>query len=381
MSQSCPRPDPAIVPPALAWQRAAHYFRQAAPAAQTPGGRLAAIAHPVLMAASFGTAEQGTGARPVRRSSITEDGTPVIYSFKDTREPGGPAFRCVVEPGGYAVRTDEQIQRAVHCLEELCGALGWHRAAQESGLALAKLLPRPLTLARSWWGGIWLGIDAAPEAFRLKAYVNLRPHEPGQRWQMAQALAAQLDADLVANDTIAGAGNIPLMGVGLAIEADRICAVRLYFGLDQATPQSVGRLAGEFDPDARLAIELFAREFTASFGAFSHQSVAICLDYPVSAQGRLAARAARFKLELCAEMLAPETRCQVLSWYRLVLPRLGLADSLSVSKADQARSIFGGLLAKYVSLGVTRSGECSTTLYAHPMGLRLEDGLIEEIAS
>lgn len=381
MSQSCPRPDPAPVLPSTACKRAVSYFRQAGPAPGSHGRTLADIAHPVLMAATFDTLEQRSSARPVRRSSITEDGTPIIYSFKTSANPAHREFRCVVEAGGFAVTTDEQIRRSQNCLDELFGALGWQDARKDTSAALATLLPKRLEAARHWWGGMWIGLDADEDHFRLKTYVNMRQHSPEQRWQMVKILADQLAGQGEIAPHLARLADGELMGVGLAIADDRVSGIRLYFGLDRATPGSIAQIASGFSAEAQAPMYQFANRFTSEFGPFSHQSVAICFDYSISRSGRLASDPARMKLELCAELLPARMRKQVWDWHTAILPGLGLNGHTIQPNIDWARAVFGGTVSKYVSLGLSRSGGCHTTMYAHPLGLRLEDGLLQEIAS
>ena len=378
MFRSFPGVEPTPAGPARFRALPEAFFEQTAPGPDSVGGRDARLVHPILVDACFAVAGADGRPTPCRRSSISGDGTPLIYSFKAVAGAGPAGFRCVGEPGGFAIDTAAQIGAALAATDRICAVLGWEKAAGLLRAAAADLLPADLVRCRRWWGGLWVGLDAEPDGVALKLYVNLRPLAAAERWTRVARGFRRLGIDPARARAVAGAFAEP-MGACFVAAAGRIVGARLYLGLEHAGSDQVAALCGGLVPLADAPVRDFCDLFTAEFGPFGRHSVAVAADFAVAAPGRAASPgAARAKAELCLELLDEGDRRRALAWFAGLGRRFGLNDAPCRAALPQAKRVFGGVEGQYVSLGAYRSGRLHATAYVRPVGLRLPHGLAEE---
>ncbi len=119
-----------------------------------------------------------------RRPSITDDGTPVVLSWKAYRG-GNNTVRVLAESGSLRMTVAEQIAYSLTKLDNVLGLLGWRNAASQINSITGHVFPADSSETLAWRGGIWLGAEVNLDSSdaELRFYLNLRHGEADERWR------------------------------------------------------------------------------------------------------------------------------------------------------------------------------------------------------
>ena len=296
---------------------------------------------------------------PVRRAAtISLDGTPIVYSCSVGAEP--LPLRLLVEPGGLARNTAEQVDFARGLLDELLERAGWPAAAEPVDVVAGAVLPRDREALRALDGGIWLGL-AAGAHLELRVYLSLRGGDALGRWQrVADALGPF--GDTRARDTFVSllervAPHAVPVGLGAVLAGGRLRGMRLYVSLPHPDRRTLRLMAG---PGCDAAVDRLDDEL----GPFPAHSVTAGFDFAVR-DGAIVPGLGRTKLDAACPIGSPEPIAASLE--RLAGGCGFSARALRVFLED-LRACFSGSLLQYASVGL-RSGPLHVTGYAQPTGL------------
>jgi hypothetical protein len=309
---------------------------------------------------------------PLRRPSLSLDGTPFVYSLKLSPSPAPPGFRMLVEPGGVGITVAEQIDYTLLSLDALARRLGWTRLGEDLNPWFRRLLPGDASAVRSDWGGLWLGLSVDGPDPELRAYVNLRRGDARARWaRFADAMAVfatqELEAPFLALVRRLAPLAIPV-GVAAAIRRGRVAGLRLYAALfHPRADDACAALGLEASAAADEVRALFAA-YSADLGPLPPQGATLALDFRVRDGGGVDEDLARVKVDLCCALLPDEVQAtRTTPWLLSRHAAVGIDPAPLAAFLDDLRDCFGGHEIDYVSLGFRR-GAPEITTYARARG-------------
>jgi len=234
------------------------------------------------------------GGRPLRRSALNADGTPVQLSMM-LREKL-VSVQILSDAVAPELSGQERILAGRACADELAGVFGARRELSGVATQLEAIAPAqdPTLLADSA-GALWVGAGFAPGLDpTLKLYVNARWGEADGRWERLERFAAALGAlegwerarGLVEDD-------LSPLGVALGARAGNPVVGRIYLGGYGRSWDRLAALAGACSGGAFASrVHRCARELLAAEYPYPSRSVVLSLGV---GEGRLA----DVKVELC----------------------------------------------------------------------------------
>lgn len=313
--------------------------------------------HNLLLAESC---DYPAGARPLRRSALNVDGTPVQVGF--TLGGRGSRLQFLGEVGAAALSNPQRLATARDRLRRVAGLLGAESSlAQVESVTDELVPPADRELLAEHAGAIWLGAGCGPGGSpRMKLYCNARWGEQSGRWQRLESIVMRLGAGPEWRK-LRALDDEGLEPLGVALSVSSTMAGRIYlsgYGIDWDRLEAFGRRFADVkfaNQVSRLGARLLGDEYW-----WPARSV-------VWSFGIAGGRLADVKFELCAHCafgtdLEARERCA--RWLcdneRAAELYSSAIDLLSPGGPDVAR------VALHSHVGVGSRGE--RTFYFNPSG-------------
>jgi hypothetical protein len=256
------------------------------------------------------------GGRPLRRSALNADGTPVQLSL--TLREQVASVQILSDAGAPELSGRERMLAGRACADELAGAFAARRELSGVATLLEAIAPaRDPALLADTAGALWVGAGFAPGRDpTLKLYVNARWGEEGGRWERLERFAAALGAregwkrarGLVGDE-------LSPLGVALGMRAGDPVVGRIYLGGYGRSWDRLAALAGECGGGAFASrVHRCARELLAAEYPYPSRSVVLSLgvreggltDVKVELCGHCAFDSDRQARERCGRWLADD---------------------------------------------------------------------------
>jgi len=299
-----------------------------------------------------------------RRPSISDDGAPVVLSWKGSRRRSD-VVRVLMESGSLQMTVPEQIAYSLTKLDDLLGRLEWRSAAVAINAIAAQVFPAEASSTLAWRGGMWLGAEVDPKSSEaeLRIYLNLRDGSPVERWRRLSRLLSRfcsgsIDPWLAEWERTTSAAAIPV-GLGVVVSDGAVRGVRAYVGVENPE-ESLETLPLRLPETARGVLHHAHWSFTSRFGEMRRQGVTIGYDF---VRGAEAPR--RVKVDFCCHLVPTEQAPHVVPWIDELLgtwsfDRAGLEELLSdVDSVWQRRTV------QFLSMGFEPEME-HATVYVQP---------------
>ena len=300
-----------------------------------------------------------------RRPSISDDGAPVVLSWKGSRRRSD-VVRVLIESGSLQMTVPEQIAYSLTKLDDLLGRLEWRSAAVAINAIAAQVFPADASSTLGWRGGMWLGAEVDPQSpqAELRLYLNLRDGSPVERWGRLSRLLSRfcsgsIDPYLAEWERTTSAAAIPV-GLGVVVSDGVVRGVRAYVGVENPAMESLETLPLRLPETARGVLHHAHRSFTSRFGAMRRQGITIGYDFVPGAEAPR-----RVKVDLCCHLVTGEQAPHVVPWIQDLLgawsfDREGFDELLSdVDAVWQRRTV------QFLSLGFEPEME-HATVYVQP---------------
>lgn len=300
-----------------------------------------------------------------RRPSISDDGAPVVLSWKSGRRKDD-LVRVLIESGSLRMTVSEQIAYSLTRLDDLLGRLEWRSAAAAINAIAAQVFPADASPTLAWRGGMWLGAEVDPQSSdaELRLYLNLRDGNSGERWRRLSGLVSRfasgsIDRYLEEWKQTAGAAAIPV-GLGVVVSEGVVRGVRAYLGVETPSIEALGILLPHLPRESSGVLDRVHRSFTSRFGPIRTQGITIGYDFVPRAEAPR-----RVKVDLCCHLVAAEQSSQVVRWVEELLAawsfdRDGLDDFLrNVDSCWERRTV------QFLSMGFSPELE-HATIYVQP---------------
>jgi hypothetical protein len=301
----------------------------------------------------------------VRRPSISDDGTPLILSWK-TGDGDDQHIRVLTESGSLAMTVAEQIAYSLTKLDRLLGALDWRGACKTINAITANVFPANACSTLSWRGGIWLGADVragSPDS-ELRVYLNLRHESAEQRWQKLNQLVNSFASESIdpwLRSWIRTAGRIAIpVGLGVVLSQGAVRGVRTYISVENPTFESIQPLVSELESEAQFDLRKVYDTFTSTFGNILKHGVTLGYDFVPGAT-----KPRRTKVDICCHTLPLERADALREWIDSLLGELGYEPSKFQAFLRGIHEFWPGSSTQFISLGFNSKLE-HLTIYVKP---------------
>lgn len=300
-----------------------------------------------------------------RRPSISDDGTPVVLSWKSGRGRDNPV-RVLVECGTLKMTVAEQIAYSLTRLDNLLGLLGWRSAAAEINSITGRVFPVDSSKTLEWRGGIWLGAEVKSDSSEaeLRLYLNLRDGEADERWRrlccLVSAFSSEtIDSFLLEWERTASLCAIPV-GLGIVVSGGCVKGIRAYLSVENSTVESIESLTTGIEGKAQGLLELVYDSFTSRFGKMRKHGVTIGYDFVSGAQVPR-----RIKVDICCHLVTPELAPHLLPWIEELLWEWSLEPARFQDFLRGIHMFWPGSAVQFLSLGFIPELE-HATIYVKP---------------
>jgi hypothetical protein len=309
-----------------------------------------------------------------RRPSISDDGTPIVLSWKIGRGHGN-ALRLLVEPGNLGMNVAQQIAFALARLDSLLGLLTWRCAAADINAVTTKVFPSDPAATRGWLGGIWLGANVLPSSSGssddadLRLYLNLRHGDAPSRWRRLAILISSFVSsshEAFFDNWLATVSPraIPV-GLGVVVAAGRVGAIRPYVCVYDPTLASLSALSSPVSTVAPQALKEAHESFADWFGPVRPQTVTVGYDFVRDTTGAFLPTVSRVKVDICCHLVTPDQALQLPSWIAQLLAAWSLESWSLAQFLEDVGAVWGGSGIRYLSLGFAPALD-HVTVYAKP---------------
>lgn len=241
-----------------------------------------------------------------RRPSISDDGTPVVLSWKASRKRDD-FVRVLVESGTLRMTVAEQIAYSLTKLDCLLGLLEWREAAMEINAIIKQVFPTDSSATIGWRGGIWLGAEVKSDfsEAELRLYLNLRHGKPDERWRRLFYLVSNFSSEEINPflgdwERMASLFAVPV-GLGVVVSDGYVKGIRAYLSVENPTVESIEAAITGLQGNAHSALHLVYDSFTSRFGAVYKHGVTIGCDFFPGAR-----KPHRMKVDVCCHLVTPE---------------------------------------------------------------------------
>ena len=257
----------------------------------------ALLVHSILLNATFKTSHTKTH---LRRPSIYYDGTPVVYSLKQSKNSDRQEFRMFVDPGGLGIDISNQIDLSIYTLDAILSVLCWKKPIVNLNNIFQAIIPLNAQEVAQWKSGIWLGMSLSRKGINLRTYINLRHGDAKERWQrIANVLSDFADNSFESSFEAlikrVSPNAIPV-GLGVSI-SNKIKGFRLYFGMYQPNYKSIIETFPNEIEKKDLDLLLFCNSLTKEFGSFPPQSITLGIDFFLNEYGLIDSKLHRIKID------------------------------------------------------------------------------------
>lgn len=300
-----------------------------------------------------------------RRPSISDDGTPVVLSWKAGRRRDD-FVRVLVESGSLRMTVAEQVAYSLTRLDSLLGLLEWRSAAAEINCITKQVFPADSSETLGWRGGIWLGAEVKSDLSEaeLRLYLNLRQGEHDERWRRLICIVSTFSSETIApflNDweRMASLYAIPV-GLGIVVSDGCVKGIRAYLSIGNPAVESIEAIIAGLQGRAHSALQLVYDSFTSRFGTMCKHGVTIGYDFFPGAK-----KPSRMKVDVCCHLVAPELASHLLPWIEELLAKWSFEPALFQGFMRDIHMFWQGSAVQFLSLGLAPELE-HATIYVKP---------------
>ena len=300
-----------------------------------------------------------------RRPSISDDGTPVVLSWKAGHQQDHLA-RVLVECGTLKMTVAEQITYSLTRLDNLLGRLGWCSAATEINSITEQVFPADSSATRAWRGGIWLGAEVKLDTLEaeLRLYLNFRHGVANERWRRLLCLISTFSSEMIDPflldwERTASLCAIPV-GLGVVVTGGRVEGIRAYLSIEKPTVKSIEAVTTGLQRRARCDLELVYNSFTSRFGEMSRHGATIGCDFVPGAKVMQ-----RVKVDICCHLVRPELEPYLLPWIEELLTGWSFEPTSFQDFLRDIHAYWRGSEVQFLSLGFVSELE-HATIYVKP---------------
>ena len=300
-----------------------------------------------------------------RRPAITDDGTPIVLSWKADREHD-QHIRVLAESGTLAMTVAEQIAYSLARLDRLLGALNWRSASQAINTITAQALPANASVTQGWRGGIWLGADVKADSSdtELRMYLNLRSGEAVDRWRRLQIIVSTFASESIHEwlsswVEVTSTHALPV-GLGVVVSDGAVKGIRAYLSVESPSFDSIHRLTPGLMSEAYATQRRACDTFKSRCGAMHTHGVTVGYDFvPGATQPR------RVKVDICCHTLPLELAPSLQLWIDELLQELRYEPFEFQEFLRTIQAFWKGSTVQFVSLGFDAKDE-HLTVYVKP---------------
>lgn len=300
-----------------------------------------------------------------RRPSISDDGMPIVLSYKADRERE-EHIRLLVEAGTLQMSVAQQIAYALTELDRLLGLLSWRGAAAQINTILKQVLPVDASQTARWRGGIWLGadvkIDGSEEELRL--YLNLRHGSRDERWQRLVSLVTGFATDSIAPFLRAWQPKamrfaVPV-GLGIVVADGFVKGIRTYVSVETPSVTSVEAVITGFERHAHKTIASVFGRFISDFGVMPPHSVTVGFDFVPERETPY-----RTKIDISCQSINVRQGARLARWIAAYLAQWSFDPRSFREFMDDIHRFWHGSVIQYFSLGFAPKLQ-HATVYVQP---------------
>lgn len=248
-----------------------------------------------------------------RRPSISDDGTPVIISWKSGTGLDD-SIRILAESGTLRMTVAEQITYTLTKLDRILGLLNWRDAAEQINSITKQVLPAASSATLGWRGGIWLGAEVKPglQDAELRLYINLRHGDANERWRKLLNLISSFSSETINPFLCEWHGNarkyaIPV-GLGVVISKGRVRGIRAYISVENPSVESIEAVIAS-NGNKLYGLRSAHESFISHFGNINKHSVTAGCDFFPGAY-----EPSRMKADICCHLVPRELSPGLVPW-------------------------------------------------------------------
>lgn len=300
-----------------------------------------------------------------RRPSISDDGTPVVLSWKTSRS-GDDYVRVLVESGTLSMTVAEQIAYSLTRLDYLLGILEWRGAVPGINCITEQVFPADFSSTLGWRGGIWLGAEVKTDLSEaeLRLYLNLRHGGPDERWQRLHRLVSRFSSETITPfleewEGMASKCAVPV-GLGVVVSEARVKGIRAYISVENPTVESIEAALAGARANAHHALQAVCNSFTSRFGSMKKHGVTIGCDFLPKAK-----TPHRMKVDVCCHLVTPGRMPRLLPWLEKLLAEWSFEPMLFQDFMRDIHMFWQGSSVQFLSLGFAPELE-HATIYVKP---------------
>lgn len=319
----------------------------------------------ILRELAYSVIPSGNDTLWKRRPSISDDGTPVVLSWKAGRSRDD-FVRVLVESGTLRMTVAEQIAYSLTRLDYLLGLLEWRTAAKEINAITKQVFPADSSATIGWRGGIWLGAEVKSDfsEAELRLYLNLRHGEPDERWQRLLYLVSNFSSETINPflddwERMASSFAVPV-GLGVVVSDGCVKGIRAYLSVENPTVESIEAAITGLQENAHSALHLVYDSFTSRFGVVYKHGVTIGCDFFPGAK-----KPHRIKVDVCCHLVTPELVPHLLPWIEELLAEWSFGPVLFKDFMRDIHMFWEGSAVQFLSLGFAPEFE-HATIYVKP---------------
>jgi len=323
----------------------------------SPARILDALAHSVI--------PSGEKSAWRRRPSISNDGVPIVLSFKADRKKE-EHIRLLVESGTLRMNVAQQITHTLTELDTLLGLLAWRGAAAQINAVVKQVLPADAKQTSQWRGGMWLGADVKTDGSEaeLRLYLNLRHGSRGERWgRLAPLLSGFASDSIIPFLRTWQANALPFavpVGLGIVVAEGAVKGVRAYVSVETPSVGSVEAVMTGFERDAHETLVPLFERFVLDFGVMHPHSVTVGLDFVPGVQ-----KPCRAKTDISCQSIDAGQEARLAAWIAAYLAQWSYDPSSFRLFMDDIHRFWQGSIIQYLSLGFAPKLQ-HATVYVQP---------------
>lgn len=300
-----------------------------------------------------------------RRPSISDDGTPFVFSWK-AHHVLEKSLRVLVEPGTLKMTIAEQIAYSLTKLDRLLGLLDWRTAANEINILTGQVFPENSSETVGWRGGIWLGVDIKPKVseVELRIYLNLRHGEPEERWQRLHRLlyrfsSPKIDPFLLDWENRLSPLAVPV-GLGIVVANGNVKGVRTYLSIANPTIETIRNSIMYIQEKNWEPLYKVYNDYISRFGRISQHGITVGYDFVPEAR-----KPGRIKVDICCHLISHEQKHLLEPWIEQLLTQWLFKPSLFQYFRQNIHRFWNESTIQFLSLGFCHKLE-HMTIYVLP---------------
>lgn len=287
----------------------------------------------------------------VRRPSISDNGEPVVVSFKATRK-AEQAVRILVECGSLRMTVAQQVAYSLTLLDDILGELGWRDVTDVLNSITTEIFPLNPSDTSLWRGGIWLGAEYtfSPSKVELRIYFNLRHGNAAERWSRLTTIISSFASQSINPFLDEWRKRCSLLavpvGLGVVVSNNKVSGIRAYLGVDIPNIETVSTLAGPISNDTRGVIAHMFNSYNVQFGQISRQGVTMGYDFLPQCSD-----VSRVKVDLCCNLIDAGYSLQMFNWIKTLLSEMSFQEEGLTEFLYDINTFWRTSTVQFLSLG------------------------------